>query len=163
VTGRDLSPDQLDDHEDRAELRTRYQSLLQELRVVLPGVQVLLAFMLTAPFGSRFEQLDATGRNVFITALVAAFGSVVCLVAPPVFHRVADRTARVARLRWSVRLVVVGVALMGAALVLSLWCVVRFVHSTALATWLSAGGIALIVLVWVVLPVAVGRGQTNSK
>ena len=48
---------------DREELRTRYQMLLQELRVVLPGVQVLMAFLQTAPFAQRFGDLDDLGRG----------------------------------------------------------------------------------------------------
>ncbi len=49
---------ELDDEQDRDELRRRYYGLLQELRVLLPGVQILVAFLLTAPFASGFAQLD---------------------------------------------------------------------------------------------------------
>jgi Family of unknown function (DUF6328) len=54
TAGSDEDTEDLDDVADREELRQRYYGLLQELRVVLPGVQVLLAFLLTAPFAQRF-------------------------------------------------------------------------------------------------------------
>ena len=84
---------ELDDVADREELRKRYEMLLQELRVVLPGVQVLMAFLLTAPFAQRFDDLDDTGRRAYLVALVSALASTICLLTPTVFHRVADRTA----------------------------------------------------------------------
>ena len=89
---------ELDDVADREELRDRYEMLLQELRVVLPGVQVLMAFLLTAPFAQRFADLDDLGRQAYLVALISALGSTICLLSPTVFHRVADRTARRARL-----------------------------------------------------------------
>ncbi len=53
--GEDRPASELDDRADREELRERYYGLLQELRVILPGVQVLVAFLLTVPFASRSE------------------------------------------------------------------------------------------------------------
>lgn len=53
---------ELDNERDRVELRSRYYGLLQELRVVLPGVQVFLAFLLTVPFTQRFDDVDDRGR-----------------------------------------------------------------------------------------------------
>lgn len=90
---------ELHDVDDRAELRDRYEMLLQELRVLLPGVQVLTAFLLTAPFASRFTDLDDAGRRAYFLALVSAMASIITLLTPTVFHRVADRRARSAR--WS--------------------------------------------------------------
>ena len=95
----------LDDDVDRVELRNRYYGLLQELRVILPGVQVLLGFLLTVPFAQRFSELDRTERIAYGVALFATFLSVICLLTPAVFHRVGERTARSARLRWGIRLV----------------------------------------------------------
>src|SRR5215213_9823094 len=46
--------------------------LLQELRVMLPGVQVLLAFLLVAPFQPRFAQLPGSLRNAFFASIACA-------------------------------------------------------------------------------------------
>ena len=106
----------LDDVADRDELRQRYYALLQELRVVLPGVQVLLAFLLTVPFQQRFEELDTWGRRAYEIALTSSMLSVVLLLGPTILHRFGERTARRDRLLWSVRLMVVGLILLGIAL-----------------------------------------------
>jgi Family of unknown function (DUF6328) len=61
--------------------------LLNELRVALPGVQILFAFLLTVPFTQRFPQLTAFQRDVFYITLVAATLSAACLIAPSAAHR----------------------------------------------------------------------------
>ena len=123
----------LDDDEDREELRQRYYGLLQELRVVLPGVQVLLAFLLTVPFAPRFTDLDGAGRRAFELALTSSMLSVVFLLGPTFLHRFGERTARRDRLLWSIRLMVVGLGLLGIALLTALWGVARFVFGDGTA------------------------------
>ena len=150
-------PSELDDLEDREELRQRYYGLLQELRVVLPGVQVLMAFLLTTPFASGFDDLDDAGRAAYFVALMSALGSIICLLTPTVFHRVADRTARGARLEWGVRMTLAGVALLALALTSAAWCIVRLVYGTALAHVVAIIAVVMFVALWIVLPRAVGR------
>jgi hypothetical protein len=53
----------IEDDQEKDEERQRYSELLGELRTVIPGVQVLFAFLLTVPFSSRFEQVDRVGRG----------------------------------------------------------------------------------------------------
>jgi len=154
---------QLDDVADRAELRDRYEVLLQELRVVLPGVQVLLAFLLTAPFASGFERLDSFGRDLFAVALTSALGAVVLLMCPAVFHRVGRRTARVRRLVWGIRTAVAGLVLLSVALVSAVWCVSRFALGTGPANWIPVVAATLFVGLWAVLPVALLRGSTPVR
>jgi MFS family permease len=156
---RDLS--ELDDVKDREELRNRYQTLLQELRVVLPGVQVLLAFLLTTPFTQRFGELDDTGRNAFGLAMVTAMLSVVCLLTPTVFHRIGARQERKARLAWGIRLTVVGLLLLAMSLVSGVWCVARFVFGTMTAWWLAAIVAGSIVSLWLALPAIVGHERDD--
>src|SRR5688500_13222665 len=150
-------PSELDDVDDREELRQRYYGLLQELRVVLPGVQVLMAFLLTTPFASGFGDLDDAGRGAYFVALMSALGSIICLLTPTVFHRVADRTARGARLEWGVRMTLAGVALLAVALTSAAWCLVRLVYGTALAHVVATVAVVMFIVLWVVLPLAVGR------
>jgi uncharacterized protein DUF6328 len=61
--------------------------LLNELRVALPGVQILFAFLLTVPFTQRFPKLTPFERDVFYLTLVAATLSAACLIAPSAAHR----------------------------------------------------------------------------
>ena len=149
--------EELDDVADRDELRTRYEVLLQELRVSLPGVQVLSAFLLTAPFSQRFDELDEWGRRVYGVALISSMLSVICLVGPILLHRLGERTARAARLRWGIRLQVLGMAFLAVALVTAVWGVARFVFNTSTAWWLVMPVITLVLSVWVALPLSMRR------
>jgi uncharacterized membrane protein len=65
--------------------------LLQELRVALPGVQVLFAFLLTTPFQQRFGEVTGFQKHVyFVTLILTAFASGL-LIAPSAYHRVEFR------------------------------------------------------------------------
>jgi MFS family permease len=154
----------LDDVDDRAELRDRYYGLLQELRVVLPGVQVLLAFLLTAPFAAKFDDLDDWGRRAYQVALTSSMLSVTFLLSPTFLHRFGERTARRDRLLWSIRLMVVGLILLGLSLLTALWGVARFVFGDATA-WELVVPVALTMLVlWIVLPFTLRRrGSTPAR
>jgi uncharacterized protein DUF6328 len=65
--------------------------LLNELRVALPGVQVLFAFLLVVPFNNRFAQVTAFEKNVYFVTLLCAAAASVCLIAPTVQHRIEFR------------------------------------------------------------------------
>ena len=65
--------------------------LLQELRVALPGVQVLFAFLLTVPFTNRFHDLDDFQQKLYFGVLMAVALSTVLLLAPTIGHRILFR------------------------------------------------------------------------
>jgi len=147
----------LDDTADRDELRQRFYGLLQELRVVLPGVQVLLAFLLTAPFAAKFDGLDPWGRRAYGASLTSSMLSVAFLLAPTFLHRFGERTARRDRLVWSIRLMVVGLVLLGISLLTALWSVARFVFGTAAAWEMTIPVGVVMVALWIVLPLTLRR------
>jgi hypothetical protein len=61
--------------------------LLNELRIALPGVQFLFAFLLTVPFAQGFKQVDGLDRALFYATLLCTALSTVCLIAPSATHR----------------------------------------------------------------------------
>jgi hypothetical protein len=67
------------------------QELLGELRVALPGVQVLFAFLLVVPFNNRFADVTGFQKNVYFVTLLFATAASVCLIAPTVQHRIEFR------------------------------------------------------------------------
>lgn len=138
------------DHEE--ELRDRYRELLEELRVILPGVQVLFAFLLTAPFSSRFPDLDLVGRRGYFVALVGAAASTLLLLTPTAYHRLAPDADRARRLRIAVRLTVAGLATLGTAIVAALFVVTRFVFENTAATVVAGGLLLLGAVLWYGLP-----------
>jgi hypothetical protein len=72
--------------------------LLNELRVALPGVQVLFAFLLAVPFANGFPKLSGLDRDVFFAAFIATALSTVLLIAPSSYHRLRWRQFDKARL-----------------------------------------------------------------
>lgn len=146
--------------------RLRYRELLEELRTILPGVQVLFAFLLTAPFSPRFTELDEFGRDLYATALVGTALAAVIFLAPASFHRVAPRRARGDRLRTAIRLTVSGMLVLAVSIVVAVLAVMRFIFGgdvgTVTATFLAVAVAAL----WYVMPllrrVFPNRGDDRS-
>lgn len=157
------SASELDDRRDRRELRDRYYGLLQELRVVLPGVQVLVAFLLTVPFSQRFEDLDETGLVAYLVALVSSLLATVCFVTPTAYHRAGGRTERSARLTWALRATRAGLVAMAVSLTSATFSVTRFVFNTTTALWVTGGLVVAIGACWVALPQVMRRmGQRRD-
>ncbi|MCW8193843.1 amine oxidase [Proteobacteria bacterium 005FR1] len=144
------SRDQLSDEERE---RTRYRELLGEVRTIIPGAQVLFAFLLTAPFSSRFSEVDEVGRAIFTISLLSVAAATVLFLAPAAYHRLADQRDRRQRLNFGVRTTLSGMFLLGVAVVLAIFVVVRFMfHSTPFG--LMAGGFAAVlgILMWLIFP-----------
>ena len=74
------------DDEERKRDRQMIE-LLNELRIALPGVQILFAFLLTVPFTQRFRELTSFEVDVFYITLLATMLSTGCLIAPSAAHR----------------------------------------------------------------------------
>lgn len=140
-------------------LRNRYQELLGEFRTAIPGVEVLLGFLLTAPFSSRFGDLDVLGRRIYLLALVTAAGSVVTLLLPTIYHRLAPQDLRERRIEIAVRALLAGLGLAGVAIVATALLVVRFIFDLSTGIAVAAVlGLAMVGL-WVLLPLRDGRRE----
>jgi predicted neutral ceramidase superfamily lipid hydrolase len=88
-----MGDDSTDSEESSAERANRELiELLNELRVALPGVQVLFAFLLTVPFSQRFDQLDSTDRRAYFAAVITTAAATLFLIAPSAHHRVRFRS-----------------------------------------------------------------------
>lgn len=135
-----------------AEARERYRELLEELRTVLPGVQVLFAFLLVAPFSQRFVDLDDLGRNLYGLALAGTALAAIIFLAPASYHRVAPRQARHGRLRTGIRLMVTGMLVLGTSIVLAVVTVMRFIFGPDIAILVASVVVATMVALWYVLP-----------
>ncbi len=150
------------------EERERYRELLEELRTILPGVQVLFAFLLTAPFSQRFVQLDEYGRDLYATALVGTALAMVLLLTPASYHRVAPRDAhRLERLKVGVRLMVVGMLVLGVSVLVAVFAVLRFIFGPDVGTAIVAPLAAVVIVLWYLLPwrrrAALGASDQPSR
>lgn len=132
-----------------------WNELMQELRVVQTGVQLLTGFLVTIPFTDGFERLDAYQRVVYLCLLVGSVLTTGAIVAPVAYHRLLFRRRR--RL-W---LVQSANQLARAGLVLlALVCsgVVLFVTDVVVgrtSSWILAGAVlAVLLTLWLLAPLA---------
>ena len=72
---------------EQERLDRQLDQLLNELRVAMPGVQVLFAFLLAVPFQQRFGQVTDFQKNVYFVTLLAATAASALFIAPTAFHR----------------------------------------------------------------------------
>jgi DMSO reductase anchor subunit len=86
---RQLDSGRVESEEERAD--RNLSDLLQELRVALPGVQVLFAFLLTVPFTQRFDTLSAFDKKLYYGVLICVALATILLVAPTAGHRILFR------------------------------------------------------------------------
>jgi Family of unknown function (DUF6328) len=87
----EVEPERLRDETDTERLDRNLIELLQEVRVVQTGVQVLFAFLLTVPFSSRFDEITRFQRGAYFAALVGTAAASVLLIAPTSVHRLLFR------------------------------------------------------------------------
>ena len=127
--------------------------LLQELRVVLPGVQVLFAFLLTVPFTQRFAQLTTLQQNVFFATLLCTAAATALLIAPSAHHRLLWRQgAREHRLKVGNRLTILGLAFLVPAMVGVIFVITDLMFGAPTAVGVTVGMAASFVLLWFLLP-----------
>ena len=128
--------------------------LLNELRVALPGVQVLFAFLLTIPFSSRYEVLTEGQHRLYFLTFLATFVATVFLTAPTAYHRLRFREGDKARmLRTANRFAIAGLV----ALAIALSCAAILITDVVFGgiVWvLIAPAVALLVWCWFVLPLS---------
>jgi predicted membrane channel-forming protein YqfA (hemolysin III family) len=127
--------------------------LLNELRVALPGVQVLFAFLLAVPFTQRFERLTSVQKDVFFAAFLCTAVSTALLIAPSSYHRLRWRERdKEHLLRTSNRLAIAGTVFLAAAIIGVVYLVTDLIFGlvpTLVATLLAA---VLFAWLWYALP-----------
>jgi hypothetical protein len=127
--------------------------LLNELRVALPGVQVLFAFLLAVPFANGFPRLGRLDRDIFFVAFIATALSSVCLIAPSSYHRLRWREHDKERLlRVSNVLTIAGLALLAIAITATVFVLTDFLFHRAWAAVFTAIIAAAFLVHWYGLP-----------
>ena len=146
--------------EDRKERVNRELiELLNELRVALPGVQVLFAFLLVLPFQQGFAEISDADRGVYITALIASALAAALLIAPSMYHRLNFRRQVKEQMIFdSNKLLVAGMVLTAVGVACSIFLVVDVVYGESSAIVATAAIAVVYVLVWLALPL-VRRGE----
>ena len=129
------------------------QELLGELRVALPGVQVLFAFLLVVPFNTRFADLTPGQERLYLITLLSAGFASALLIAPTAQHRI---TFRMQQKDWIVRtgnrLTLAGLAFLAIAMTGAIGLVIDVVFSAATAIVCAAVIGLLFAVLWYAVP-----------
>lgn len=123
--------------------------LLQGLRVALPGIQVLFAFLLVVPFQQGWEAVTSFERDVYYVTLILTAGASVCLIAPTARHRIRFRDLdKEWIVRSSNRLAIAGLTLMGLAICGALLLISDVVFDGAVVAVVPAAILLAIAWLW---------------
>lgn len=133
--------------------------LLGELRVALPGVQVLFAFLLIVPFSARFDHTTEFHRDLYLGTLICTALASALLIAPSMNHRLEFRHGDKEHLvKVANRLTIAGLTFVALAMIGVTALVTDFVFGTV-ETLITTAGVALaITVLWYALPL--GRRRT---
>jgi len=127
--------------------------LLNELRVALPGVQILFAFLLTVPFAQGFQRITPTQRTLFYASLLATAASTICLIAPSATHRLRfHQNDRAYIIESANRYMIAGLVFLGVAVVLAIATVTDYLYDSWIV-WAAPGAVALLLAsLWFLRP-----------
>lgn len=143
--------EQRETHKERID--RELMELLNELRVALPGVQFLFAFLLIVPFSQGVDRMTDFQRDVYLVALVAAAIATALLIAPAAQHRVLFRQQdKEALLRRSNRSAFAGLVVLALAVCSALLLVVDVLFDRTLAWTVSLAVAALLAWWWLAVP-----------
>jgi uncharacterized protein DUF6328 len=160
----DLHPETGRAETDQERVDRNLQELLGELRVALPGVQVLFAFLLVVPFNQRFGDVTAFQKDIYFVTLLCTTAAAAFLIAPSVHHRIEFRRQDKEHIVIvSNRLTIIGLSF----LAISMTCVILLVTdvlfgpaTTALATAIVA---LLFAVLWYAVPLRRLRSYSGGK
>lgn len=150
-----------DRHETPTErLDRNWNEILQELRVTQTGIQILTGFLLTVPFQSRFADLSATQRVIYLVLVLLAAVTTGIMVAPVSLHRMLfRRRAKSALVTEADRLMRVGLAFLALVVAGVVLLVFDVVTTRAIALTASLTLFAALVVGWFVLPKLLARSS----
>ena len=128
--------------------------LLNELRVALPGVQVLFAFLLAVPFTQRFPQVTSLQKDAFFLAVICTAISTVLLIAPSSYHRIQWRQRDKERmLETSNRLAIAGTFFLAVAMTAVVFLITDLIFGNATTAIATAAIALLFAWFWYGLPI----------
>jgi len=143
-----------DNSEDKAErLDRELIELLNELRVALPGVQVLFGFLLVVPFSQGWSRVTETERRVFFATFLATAIATALLIAPSAQHRILWRARdKEELLRRANALALAGTLFLATAVTGAVWVVTDVIYDEAPTALVTSGVAGLFAWFWFVAP-----------
>ena len=154
-------PLQIERDETEAERVDRnFNELLGELRIALPGVQVLFAFLLTVPFAQGFAKLTSFERYLYLIVLLLTALASALLIAPTAYHRVLFRKGfKPDILFFANRAAMTGLAVLALAMSGAILLITHVLFSAEAAIVVGVVSGIVFAALWYLIPWARGRGS----
>jgi hypothetical protein len=128
--------------------------LLQELRVALPGVQVLFAFLLAVPFQANFTEITSFQKQVYFGTLLCTAVSAALMISPSAFHRINFRLqGKRALVRVANRLTIIGLGFLAVAMTGAVTLITDVLYGAIATAITSAAVLAMFATLWYALPI----------
>lgn len=135
--------------------RRNLGELMTETRILLPGTQVFLAFLMTLPFTERFDALTSGQRGVYLCTFFSTLLALACFVVPAAYHRIARPIRHKERFKvFANRFVVAGLAPVSVSLVLVTNLVTSVVGGARFGFVAAAVMTLVVAALWWLLPLA---------
>lgn len=136
--------------------------LLEEIRVILPGVELLLGFLIILPFNARFAEVAGFERGLYLASLLCTSAGLALLVAPTTYHRLRFRRLDKERLIFLANRLVLGASVLVAlSIALAVYLVVQTVLGGVTAALIAAANAAWFSWFWFGMPM-LGRARGGS-
>jgi hypothetical protein len=153
VDGRPSEPEP--DETPKQRVNRELIELLNELRVALPGVQVLFAFLLTVPFQSGFERISSGQRVWYFAALLTTAAASALFMAPTAYHRLRFRQGDKERMLQTANMeAIAGTALLALAIAAAVFLVADVMYGVGIASVAAAVAAAAMAWLWFGLPLS---------
>jgi hypothetical protein len=149
---------------DAERINRNLNELLGELRVAIPGVQVLFAFLLTVPFSQRFARVGSFERDVYLVTLLLTAIASALLIAPSAYHRIEFRVGdRPHIVTVAQRLTLAGFAFLALAMTGAVLLITRYLFSVTTTIVVVSLVFAMFATLWGLLPLGRRRAVRRSS
>jgi len=136
--------------------------LLNGLRVILPGVQVLLAFLLTVPFSARFEQTSSTDKILYFVTVLITVAATGALTMPAAYHRLRFRQGEKERmLHISNIFAIVGLVLLTLAMSSVVFLITSVLYGIGAAVPVALVALSVLAVSWFAVPLLAKGDETD--
>lgn len=141
------------DETEEERLDRNLNEMLQELRVALPGVQVLFAFLLAVPFAQGWEKITGFQKGAYFGTLICTAISAVMLISPTAYHRLTFRYQQKRKLVfYSNRFSIIGLAFLALAMTGAIMLITDFLFGTTATILMTVATVLVFSLFWFALP-----------
>ena len=140
---------------ESSDFEREWTEILNEIRVALPGVQLLFAFLLTAPFSEAFRSVREVVRYGYFTCFLTTTAACAFLIAPSVYHRLhwrRDVQDKELMLRTCNRLAIAGIVLLAFAMTSAVALIGFFIGGRQVAVVVGAAAAVVFASLWFALP-----------